>query len=102
MLELKRRAWQKITEALGRQRPLCLGANKLFSPAGTRTEFAKGLAYSLTASTTKGVKRELGRICSILMLDNVVPAPFLGVPGRNCSTFAPESYSVLKTRLTPM
>lgn len=53
---------------------LCFTVNKLFNTAGMRTEIAKGLFHSLTASTTKEVKRELGRNFSISVLGKFIPA----------------------------
>lgn len=59
----------------GKTEVLCLSANKLFNSAGMRADITKGLVHSLTASTTTEVKRESGRICSVL--GYFIPAPIL-------------------------
>lgn len=73
MLEFEQRTWQKITDNPEKTEVLCLSANKLLNSAGMRTDIANGLVHSLTASTTKEVKVELGRICSVL--GNLVSGP---------------------------
>jgi len=85
ILELKLRAWKKKTEKLGRQRSLCLTANKLFSTTGLGTETAKGLVHCLTAST-KEVQRELGSICSILLMSCIILDIFTESNAENNST----------------
>lgn len=52
----------------GKTEVLCLSANKLFNSAGMRADIAKGLVHSLTASTTKEVKREFAQCWVTLFL----------------------------------